>query len=99
VDAHLEQDPEMRASYPDSPVFTGGRATQLIQHVRDRPGHDRRYAIDFRRARTELGYSPNQDLSAGLRATLEWYVAHTGWWQALLGRTYDAWISGNYARS
>jgi len=99
VDAHLEQHPEMRSSYPDSPLFAGGGATQLIQHVRDRPGHDRRYAIDFRKARTELGYSPNQDLPGGLRATLEWYLANADWWQALLGRNYDAWIARNYTRT
>ena len=99
VDAHLEQHPEMRSTYPDSPLFAGGKATQLIQHVRDRQGHDRRYAIDFRRAQTELGYTPKQNLTAGLRATLEWYVAHADWWQGLLGRNYDAWIARNYARS
>jgi len=99
VDAHLAQHPEMRASYPDSPHFSGGCATQLIQHVRDRPGHDRRYAIDFRRAQTELGYSPKQDLSGGLRTTLEWYVAHGDWWQPLLNQNYDTWMARNYASS
>ena len=50
---------------------------ELIAHVRDRPGHDRRYAIDYRKARRELGYAPTRDLATGLRETLEWYLANT----------------------
>jgi dTDP-glucose 4,6-dehydratase len=76
----------------------GGHAVDLITHVRDRPGHDRRYAVDFRKAAAQLGYAPARDLSAGLRATLDWYLANTGWWQALLGRDYAAWLEANYNR-
>jgi dTDP-glucose 4,6-dehydratase len=64
--------------------------------VRDRPGHDRRYAIDFGKARRELSYAPARDLEQGLRSTLEWYIANTEWWQALLGRDYKAWLQKNY---
>jgi dTDP-glucose 4,6-dehydratase len=70
----------------------------LITHVRDRPGHDRRYAVDFRKAAAQLGYAPARDLAAGLRATLDWYLANIGWWQALLGRDYAAWLEANYTR-
>jgi len=66
--------------------------------VRDRLGHDRRYAINYTKAEKELGYAPARDLSKGLRATLDWYLANTRWWQALLGRDYSDWLEKNYQR-
>ena len=51
-----------------------------MQFVKDRPGHDRRYAIDFAKANRALGYSPTVDLDAGLASTLRWYIAHEPWW-------------------
>jgi dTDP-glucose 4,6-dehydratase len=66
--------------------------------VRDRLGHDRRYAIDYTKAKNELGYAPARDLASGLSATLEWYLANTGWWKALLGRDYADWVDKNYKR-
>ncbi len=57
------------------------RAADLITHVRDRPGHDRRYAINFTKAKNELGYAPSRNLGSGLDETLEWYLAQ----QALVG--------------
>ncbi len=46
----------------------------------------------MRKAKSELGYAPARDLATGLRATLDWYLDNTRWWQALLGRDYAAWI-------
>ncbi len=66
--------------------------------MRDRPGHDRRYAIDYRKAARELGYSPGRSVREGLRDTLNWYLGNTGWWQSLLGKDYAAWIDKNYQR-
>jgi dTDP-glucose 4,6-dehydratase len=70
----------------------------LITYVRDRPGHDRRYAIDYRKAERELGYSPGRRLAQGLRETLAWYLTNIGWWSVLLGGEYSAWIDKNYRR-
>ncbi|MDT8326475.1 MAG: dTDP-glucose 4,6-dehydratase [Roseovarius sp.] len=58
----------------------------LITFVRDRPGHDARYAIDPSRIRSELGWRPSVTLSEGLAKTVRWYLENTGWWQALLSR-------------
>lgn len=58
-----------------------------IAFVADRPGHDRRYAIDPRRIREELGWRPEVDLDAGLRATVRWYLHKPAWWRPLLART------------
>lgn len=58
-----------------------GKPRSLIRFVTDRPGHDRRYAMDIRRAKAELGFSPRRDLRQGLAETIDWYRANEGWWQ------------------
>jgi dTDP-glucose 4,6-dehydratase len=98
ADEFLAQHADLRTAYPASPAAAGKQSVDLITHVRDRPGHDRRYAIDYRKAGRELGYSPSRDLFRGLRETLQWYLANRGWWQALLGRDYAAWVEKNYQR-
>jgi dTDP-glucose 4,6-dehydratase len=89
---------DLCAAFPAAPASQGGRSTDLIAHVRDRPGHDRRYAINYTKAHAELGYAPARDLAQGLRTTLDWYLANIGWWKALLGRDYAVWLEKNYRR-
>jgi dTDP-glucose 4,6-dehydratase len=98
VEESFSENRDLRAAFPASPAGQAGRAADLITYVRDRPGHDRRYAIDFAKARRELGYAPAHDLAGGLRATVDWYLANTRWWQALLGRDYADWLAKNYTR-
>jgi dTDP-glucose 4,6-dehydratase len=98
VDDHCKEHPELREVFPASPSFNGTRSTELITHVRDRPGHDRRYAINYGKASRELGYAPARNLAAGLRDTIDWYLANIEWWQALLGRDYAEWVQKNYRR-
>jgi dTDP-glucose 4,6-dehydratase len=98
VDERLAESPELRTAFPTSPAATGKRAVDLITHVRDRPGHDRRYAINYAKARADLGYEPARDLARGLRATIDWYLADIRWWQALLGRDYADWVKKNYEK-
>jgi dTDP-glucose 4,6-dehydratase len=98
LDTYLAARADMREAFPASPAVRGRHAADLIAHVRDRPGHDRRYAIDYGKAARELGYLPSRDLATGLRHTLEWYFANSGWWQALMGRDYAAWVEKNYKR-
>jgi dTDP-glucose 4,6-dehydratase len=98
IDARLNAHPEYRAAFPASPTFSGSRAIQLITHVRDRPGHDRRYAIDYSKASQHLGYAPARNLESGLRSTVDWYLQQVQWWQDLLGRDYAAWLRQNYDR-
>lgn len=64
----------------------GASHAELITFVTDRPGHDRRYAIDPTRIRTELGWRPSVTVEEGLRRTVEWYLANRDWWQPLLDR-------------
>jgi dTDP-glucose 4,6-dehydratase len=71
----------------------------LIQFVADRPGHDRRYAMDIRKIRTELGWEPRYDLERGLRQTVLWYLDNRGWMEAIiLEKDYQSWLSINYER-
>lgn len=69
----------------------------LIQFVADRPGHDRRYAIDITKVQTELGWQPRESLTTGLRKTVEWYLAHTTWIETIQHQNnYQAWLQHNY---
>ena len=65
-----------------------GKPDSLIRFVTDRPGHDRRYAIDSSRLRGELGWRPRHDFESGLRATIDWYVHHQSWWSRITSGEY-----------
>jgi dTDP-glucose 4,6-dehydratase len=98
VDACLAKRSDLKQAFPASPAVSGKRAADLITHVRDRLGHDRRYAINYSKAARELSYAPARNLTQGLGATLEWYIANMGWWQSVMGRDYAAWVQKNYSR-
>jgi dTDP-glucose 4,6-dehydratase len=66
-----------------------GTYEDLITFAEDRPGHDRRYAIDASKARRELGWSPRETLDSGLARTLDWYLANRDWCNAITERTYQ----------
>lgn len=69
----------------------------LITFVKDRLGHDRRYAINATKLTTELGWSPTVTVEVGLRSTIEWYLTHQDWWQPLLSEQYQAYYQQVYA--
>jgi dTDP-glucose 4,6-dehydratase len=60
-----------------------GKGDEMIRYVPDRPGHDRRYALDWTRTREELGWAPTRDFDQTLGDTVDWYVAHPAWWRAI----------------
>jgi dTDP-glucose 4,6-dehydratase len=64
----------------------GGNSRQLITFVKDRPGHDRRYAIDAGKIQRELGWTPAHDFAQGIRETVQWYLDHQDWVQKVLSR-------------
>lgn len=64
-----------------------GKDESLIRYVKDRPGHDMRYAIDPTKIQNELGWYPETKFTDGLRRTVNWYLANTGWWQNILDRS------------
>ncbi|MEO1208009.1 MAG: dTDP-glucose 4,6-dehydratase [Cyanobacteria bacterium J06638_20] len=73
------------------------RHASLISFVKDRPGHDRRYAIDCGKITTELGWQPKESFATGLRKTVQWYLAHPIWIEQVQSGAYRQWIEQNYA--
>ena len=65
-----------------------GSYTRLITYVKDRPGHDMRYAIDAAKVQRELGWKPSVTLEEGLRQTVQWYLDNEDWWQNILQRGF-----------
>ncbi len=72
---------------PQKPVGID-RYEDLITYVKDRPGHDLRYAIDASKIERELGWKPEETFESGLRKTVQWYLDNKGWWQAVLDGSY-----------
>jgi dTDP-glucose 4,6-dehydratase len=71
----------------------------LITHVTDRPGHDRRYAMDISKIKAELGWGPRHDIESGLRATVEWYLANLDWVAKISQeKDFQAWMDINYTK-
>ena len=73
-----------------------GRPESLLRHVKDRLGHDRRYALDSTKIRRDLGWAPTVPFGEGLRQAVEWYRTHETWWQAILSREYRAYYARQY---
>ena len=79
------------------PKASGSYAEQ-ITHVTDRPGHDRRYAIDARKLEAELGWKPAETFDTGIRKTVAWYLANSDWVAQVQSGAYRDWVSKNYSR-
>lgn len=70
---------------------------ELITFVKDRPGHDRRYAIDARKIERELGWKPRETFDTGLRKTVRWYLQHDSWIRDVTSGSYREWIATHYS--
>ena len=77
------------------PRADGSRS--LIAFVADRPGHDRRYAIDARKISRELAWKPRETFESGLARTIDWYLGHAEWVAQVKSGAYRDWIDMNYA--
>ena len=73
-----------------------GPYARLITYVTDRPGHDRRYAIDARKIEHELGWRPAETFATGIRKTVQWYLANADWVASVQSGAYRDWVSTNY---
>ncbi|ADX47925.1 dTDP-glucose 4,6-dehydratase [Paracidovorax avenae ATCC 19860] len=80
------------------PRADGERYESQIAYVKDRPGHDRRYAIDARKIERELGWKPAETFETGIRKTVEWYLAHGEWVDAVTSGAYREWIDRQYRK-
>jgi dTDP-glucose 4,6-dehydratase len=74
-----------------------GPHARLVTHVADRPGHDRRYAIDARKITTEIGWQPVETFETGLRKTVQWVLDHQDWMSRVQSGAYRDWVAANYA--
>ena len=74
-----------------------GPYARLITFVKDRPGHDRRYAIDARKIERELGWRPAETFDSGIRKTVQWYLTHGDWVANVQSGGYKDWVAANYA--
>jgi dTDP-glucose 4,6-dehydratase len=97
VDRAFAEDPALAQRFPDAPAAKGQRTDTLKSWVKDRPGHDRRYAIDETKARTKLGYAPSNGFETHFANTLKWYLDNAPWWTAILDGSYLRWMDTNYA--
>ena len=77
----------------------GAPHERLIRFVTDRPGHDRRYAIDCSTAATDIGWSPRKSFAAALRSTVEWYLGHGEWVRHATSGEHSRWVESHYRES
>lgn len=96
TDEAFAADSTLAQRFPRSPAASGRPAEELISFVKDRPGHDRRYAIDATKVERDLGFCPQESFESGIRKTIEWYLANEPWWRAVMDGSYREWVRMNY---
>ncbi len=97
LDHRVAVDSSLSERFPACPAARPpGRCADLITRVADRPGHDRRYAIDPASITARLGFEPTETLETGLAHTVDWYLTHEPWWRAVMDGSYREWITEQY---
>jgi dTDP-glucose 4,6-dehydratase len=96
VDRALAADLKLAARFPSCPAAGGLSCRSLITYVADRPGHDRRYAVDAGKLAHELGKRCSVTFESGLERTVRWYLDQESWWRDVTSGVYKAWIDQNY---
>jgi dTDP-glucose 4,6-dehydratase len=79
------------------PVSSVANYASLITFIKDRPGHDRRYAIDARKIERELGWRPAESFETGIRKTVQWYLDNMEWVKSITSGEYQKWLDTNYS--
>ena len=89
--------PLLQGRFPEAKAAISGTSESLITHIKDRPGHDRRYAIDAKKIQRELKYEPQETFETGIRKTINWYLDNESWWQDIISGDYQDWINKQYS--
>ena len=76
-----------------------GKGEEMIEYVKDRPGHDRRYAIDFSKIKNELGWQPRTSFEDGMEQTVEWYKTNESWWRDVKSGEYQKYYEKQYSNN
>jgi dTDP-glucose 4,6-dehydratase len=96
VDRRFATDKNLSRRFPDCPAARGSRCRELMTFVKDRPGHDRRYAMCSNKLRDDLGFRSQTPLAEGISRTVDWYLANEAWWRAIQTGAYREWIKSQY---
>ena len=96
IDRRFAEDKGLAARFPDCPAANGESTRALLTFVKDRPGHDRRYAICADKLAQELGFPTTTSLADGLARTIDWYLANEAWWQRIRSGVYRDWMELHY---
>lgn len=97
LDDKFRNSKEIGSRFPKAPQNSGKSATSLISYVKDRLGHDRRYAINANKISGEFGYKPEESFDTGIRKTLDWYLVNEDWWRQVMDGSYRDWVAKNYS--
>ncbi|MEO7987599.1 MAG: dTDP-glucose 4,6-dehydratase, partial [Gemmatimonadales bacterium] len=92
VDEAFAADPGLAARFPGASAAHSRGTDTLVTFVKDRPGHDRRYAIDASRIERELGFVPTESFATGIGKTISWYLANETWWRGVMDGSYREWV-------
>ncbi len=96
LDEAFAADSSLAARFPASPAAEGRPVSGLVTFVKDRPGHDRRYAVNTTKIDRELGFTPRESFETGLQKTVTWYLAHEAWWRGVMDGSYRDWVRRQY---
>jgi len=97
LEQEFASDAKWPQAYPDAKAAIAGNTESLITYVKDRPGHDRRYAIDASKTSRELGYKPQESFESGIRKTVRWYLENSAWWRGVMDGSYRDWVARQYS--
>lgn len=96
VDEILHDTPQLLRKYPHTPVTNDTSSNSLITYVKDRPGHDLRYAMNTDRITTQLGFRTSESFQSGIYKTIHWYLSNDTWWKPIINQDYQKWLEEQY---
>jgi len=97
LDLKLSQSSSLQKQFPKCSVANGRTSEDLIEFVKDRPGHDRRYAVNSNKIAKELGFEPTVSFTTGIEVTLDWYLENEAWWRQVQSGEHLEWVQQHYA--